>query len=91
MAHRFLGIFFFFGHPVFGSNLKEEREREGPGKHQPSLLKAQLPEGQHYILSLPLVTDTRKHKAPVNLTGGLWSETGGVKKGEVSSPPPFRL
>lgn len=80
-AHRFPGIFFFFfGHPVFGSKLNEEREGEGPGKHQPSLLKALLPEGQHYILSLPLVTDTRKHKAPVNLSGGLWSGTGGVKK-----------
>ena len=44
-----------------------------------------------YILSLPLVTDTRKHKTPVNLRGGLWSETGGVKKGEVSSSSPFSL
>ena len=73
-------FFFFFGHPVFGSKLKEEREGEGPGKHQPSLLKALLPEGQHYILSLPLVTDTRRHKAPVNLSSGLWSGTGSVKK-----------
>lgn len=90
-VHRFPGIFFFFGHPAFGSKLNEEREGESPGKRQPSLLKAPLPEGQHYILSLPPVTDTRKHKTPINLRGGLWSETGGVKKGEVSSSSPFRL